>query len=63
LLFQRRMHLLNLKNMSPQDIANFIINNLRPYLEKQKIEIDELKVSPDRLVELLQMIEKEGKNE
>jgi Asp-tRNA(Asn)/Glu-tRNA(Gln) amidotransferase B subunit len=57
------MHLLNLENISPQDIANFIINNLRPYLEKQKIEIDELKVSPDRLVELLQMIEKEGKDE
>jgi Asp-tRNA(Asn)/Glu-tRNA(Gln) amidotransferase B subunit len=49
--------------MNPQDIANFIINNLRPYLEKQKIEIDELKVSPDRLVELLQMIEKEGKDD
>jgi Asp-tRNA(Asn)/Glu-tRNA(Gln) amidotransferase B subunit len=39
-------------------IAKFIINNVAPLLKRESITIEELKVTPVRLIELLRMIER-----
>lgn len=46
------------KMIQPTDIANFIINVVRPELKRRKISIQQLRVSPARLVELIGMIDR-----
>jgi Asp-tRNA(Asn)/Glu-tRNA(Gln) amidotransferase B subunit len=39
-------------------IAKFIINNVAPLLKRENITIEELRVTPARLIELLRMVER-----